>query len=80
MASWLYEEQTGGRRIGHRCALVNLAFSDCQAGPVLVDMEAGNGGNVCPIVWMRRRDAAGLLNPTQELAVSKNSGVYQPCP
>jgi len=32
------------------CALVNLSFSDCHAGPVLVDMEAGNGGNVCPIV------------------------------
>jgi hypothetical protein len=37
------------------CALVNLAFSDCQAGPVLVDMEAGNGGNVCPIVNRRRK-------------------------
>jgi hypothetical protein len=32
------------------CALVNLSFSDCHAGHVLVDMEAGNGGNVCPIV------------------------------
>jgi hypothetical protein len=37
------------------CALVNLAFSDCQAGPVLVDMEAGNGGNVCPIVNRTRK-------------------------
>jgi hypothetical protein len=49
MASWLYENKQVVALITV-CALVNLAFSDCQAGPVLVDMEAGNGGNVCPMV------------------------------
>jgi hypothetical protein len=48
MASWLYEEQTSGRRIDHRLRSGNFAFSDCQAGPVLVDMEARNDSNVCP--------------------------------
>ncbi|MCK1516127.1 hypothetical protein IVB22_27015 [Bradyrhizobium sp. 190] len=37
------------------CALVNLSFSDCHAGPVPVDMEAGSGGNVCPIVNRTRK-------------------------
>lgn len=42
MASWLYEEQTSGRRIGHRLRPGKSRVLTAS-GPVLVDMEAGNG-------------------------------------
>jgi hypothetical protein len=37
------------------CALVDLSFFDRHSRPVLVDMEAGNGGNVCPIANRTRK-------------------------